>query len=96
MTDSSASENKKVHNIKNNNKSSRRIQEERETETIFFDIEKAYDKVSRDKTLEQLENMGIQGRMLIFISEIWIKVRVGGSVSQNRHRQTWNSTGRGS
>ena len=37
---------------------------------IFFDIEKAYDKVNRDKKLEQLENMGIQGRMLRFIREL--------------------------
>ena len=27
------------------------------TATIFFDIEKVYDKVNRDKTLEKLENM---------------------------------------
>ena len=27
---------------------------------IFFDIQKAYNKVIRQKTLEQLENMGIQ------------------------------------
>ena len=55
---------------------------------IFFDVKKAYDKLNRDKTLEQLENIGIQGRMLRFIRELigerWIKVRVGGSVSQNR------------
>ena len=38
-------------------------------------------KVNREKTLEQLENMGIQGRMIEFIRELigerWIKVRVG-------------------
>ena len=28
------------------------------TAAIFFDIKKAYDKVNREKTLEQLENMG--------------------------------------
>ena len=37
---------------------------------IFFNIEKSYDKVKRDKILEQLENMGIQGRMLRFIREL--------------------------
>ena len=41
-----------------------------ETAAIFFDIEKNYDKVNRDKTLEQLENMGIQGRILRFIREL--------------------------
>ena len=35
------------------------------TAVIFFDIEKAYYKVNRDKTLEQLKNMGILGRMLL-------------------------------
>ena len=35
--------------------------------TIFFDILKVYDKVNREKTLEQIENMRIQGRMMEFI-----------------------------
>ena len=39
-------------------------------------------------TLEQLENMGIEGRMLKFIRELigkrWIKVRVGESISQSK------------
>ena len=56
---------------------------------VFFDIEKAYDKVNREKTFEQLENMGKQGRMMEFIRELigerWIKVRVGGSISQSKH-----------
>ena len=34
---------------------------------IFFDIEKTYDKVNRNKTFTQLENMRIQGRMMEFI-----------------------------
>ena len=29
------------------------------TAATFFNIEKAYEKVNRDKTMEQLENMGI-------------------------------------
>ena len=66
---------------------------------IFFDIEKNYDKVNRDKTPEQLENMGIQGRMLRFIGELigkrWIKVRVGGSVSHSKQTGLGISTGRG-
>ena len=40
------------------------------TAVIFFDIKKTYDKVNRHKTLEQLENMGIQGTMLRFIREL--------------------------
>ena len=40
------------------------------TAAIFFDIKKACDKVNRDKTLEQLENMGTQRRMLRFIREL--------------------------
>ena len=35
---------------------------------IFFDIEKAYDKVNKEITFELLENMGIQGRMMEFIT----------------------------
>ena len=58
------------------------------TSAIFFDIEKAYDKINREKTLDQLEVMGIRGRMLKFIKELiserWIKVKVGGSISQNK------------
>ena len=46
------------------------IGREQKTPAIFFDIEKAYDKVNRDKALEQQENMGIQGRMLRFIREL--------------------------
>ena len=30
---------------------------------IFFDIEKAFDKINKNKTFEQIEKMGIQGRM---------------------------------
>ena len=56
--------------------------------TIFFDILKVYDKVNREKTLEQIENMRIQGSMLRFIRELigerWIKVRVGRSISQSK------------
>ena len=37
--------------------------EKRKLQQIFFDIE----KVNRDKTLKQLENMGIQGSMMEFI-----------------------------
>ena len=58
------------------------------TAAIFFDFEKVYDKVNREKTLEQLENMGIQGRMMEFIRELigerWIKVRVRGYISQSK------------
>ena len=37
---------------------------------IFFDIKKVYDKGNREKTLEQLENMEIQGRIIEFIREL--------------------------
>ena len=50
---------------------------------MFFDIEKAYDKINRDKTFEELENIEIQGRVMEFIRELvsykYIKVRVGES-----------------
>ena len=37
---------------------------------IFIDIEKTYDKVNREKTIEQLKTMGIQGTMMEFIKEL--------------------------
>ena len=59
-----------------------------DSKEIFFDIEKTYSKVNREKIYEQLENMRIQGRMMEFIRELigkrWIKVRVGGSISQSK------------
>ena len=67
------------------------------TAVIFFVIEKAYGKVNIDKTLEQLNNMGILGRMLRFIRELiserWIKVRVERFISPTD--RLGNSTGRG-
>ena len=43
---------------------------------------------SKEKTFEQLENMETQGKMLEFIRELIsersIKMRVGGSISQNK------------
>ena len=43
---------------------------EKKTAAIFFDIKKEYDKVNREKTLEQLKNIGIHGRMIEFIREL--------------------------
>ena len=37
---------------------------------IFFDNEKVYDKVNREKTLKQLENMGIQEKIMELIREL--------------------------
>ena len=51
---------------------------------------KCIKKVNREKTLEQLVNMGIQKRMMEFIRELicerWIKVRMGGYISQSKQR----------
>ena len=47
-----------------------RIRRKDKTAEIFFDIKKAYDKVNSEKTLEQLKNMGIQGRTMEFIREL--------------------------
>ena len=73
---------KKKHNIlnnKNNNKNSQGIRRYEKTAAIFFDIKKVYDKVNKEKKLEQLEKRGIQGKMAKFIRELigerWIKVR---------------------
>ena len=69
MIDSSDSENKKAHNAisKITTKILDGFRRKEKTTKIFFDIKKAYEKVNRDKTLEQLENMG---RMLEFIRKL--------------------------
>ena len=52
---------------------------------VFFDLEKAYDTTWRHGILKKLHNMGIQGNMINFInsflSERFIKVRVGNTLS---------------
>ena len=48
-----------------------RLGRKKKKAVIFFDIEKAYNKVNRDQTIEQLESMGIQGRILRFIRIDW-------------------------
>ena len=56
------------------------------TATIFLDMKKDCEKVDREKTFEELENLGIQGRSLDFrelFCERWIKVRVSGSILQS-------------
>ena len=61
---------------------------EEKTAAIFFDIEKACDKVNREKTLEQLENIGIQEIMMKLIRELigesWIKVKMKGYILQSK------------
>ena len=53
---------------------------------MFFDIEKAYDKVSKDALLLKLLGIGINGNMFSFIrsflSNQRFQVRVGSSLSQ--------------
>ena len=38
--------------------------EKGKTAAIFFDIEKAYNKINRNKTFKQLENMGYRNKLL--------------------------------
>ena len=42
----------------------------KKTSTIFFNIKIVIDKINRNKTFEELEKMGIQGRMMDFIREL--------------------------
>ena len=66
--------------------------EKRKQQQTFFDIEKAYDKVNREKTFEKLENTGIQERMMNFtkelISERWINVGIEDTFHR-ANRQTY-------
>ena len=59
MTDSSASK-KQRSKINAISKIIDRFRRKEKAAAIFFKIEKAYVKVNRDMTLEQLGNMGIQ------------------------------------
>ena len=81
MTNSSASENKKVNrcNIKNYN---RRRRKQRSSSI-------SREPMTRSTKRKHLNNMGIQGRIIMeyireLISERWIKVRVGGFISQSK------------
>ena len=60
----------------------------KKTVGIFSDIKKTYDQINRDETFKQLENL----RMIEFIRELisdrWKKVKVGGSISQNKKGST--------
>ena len=62
--------------------------ERKKRSAIVFNIKKAYGKINRKKTFEQLENMKIQERKLEFIKELiterWIKARVVGTTSQSK------------
>ena len=40
------------------------------TDSLALRNKEAYDKVNRVKTLKQLENMEVQGRMMEFIREL--------------------------
>ena len=55
------------------------------TTAVFFDVEKAFDTISRPSVIESLYQMGIQGKMLTFIQsflkERLIKVRICGTLS---------------
>ena len=66
------------------------LEERTKTAAIFFDIEKAYNKINRNKTFE-LQNVEIQRRIIEFIRELisdkWIKERASRSTSQSK--QTW-------
>ena len=100
MTDCSALENKEALQIlfqKRTTKILNRFRRKEITAEIFIDFEKACIKVNRAKTLEQLINMGIQGRMMEFIEEPicerWIKVRVWIHFTEQTDRPG-NPTGR--
>ena len=62
MTDSTASENKEAQQMhyQKNNKNSQGIQEK--MAAIFFDIEKVYDKVNRDKDTRTSKEYGNTGK----------------------------------
>ena len=79
---------KQRNTMENNNKDSGRLQKERKNSGNFFYIEKAYDKINRENTFEQLESMEISGRTMKTIKELikerWIKVRANGYISQRR------------
>ena len=64
------------------------LEKRKKTAAVFFDIEKTFNKINRNKTFEKLEKIVIQERIMEFIRELiskrWIKVRVGGSTLMNK------------
>ena len=50
------------YNIENKKKIFHGFTKKKKTAAIFFDMEKVYDKINRNKTFEELENIGVQGR----------------------------------
>ncbi|MGL4677181.1 MAG: reverse transcriptase domain-containing protein, partial [Brevinema sp.] len=52
-----------------------------QTIAVFFDIEKAYDTVDHQMLLNNIKNIGIQGKMLLFLEDFLkeriLKVRIG-------------------
>ena len=59
---------------------------QKQTIGVFFDLEKAYDTTWRYGILRECKRMGIKGKMIRFIkgflSDRYIKVRVGGKLSR--------------
>ena len=59
---------------------------QQQTVGVFFDLEKAYDTTWRHGIIKQFHSMGIRGNMIkflkSFLSERFIKVRVGSEVSR--------------
>ena len=64
--------------------------EKGQTIGVFFDLEKAYDTTWRGGIIQEFHKMGIRGNMIKFINEFlsdrFLKVRVGDSVSK-RYKQ---------
>lgn len=60
-------------------------------EMVMLDISKAYDKISKNGIINQLEEWGISGRLLDFVrdyfEERYFRVAIGGSLSE-RKKQT--------
>ena len=62
------------------------------TTAIFFDLEKAFDTISRHTIITNLTNMGVHGKILNFIynylEDRSIKVKIGKTLSHNEETQT--------
>lgn len=60
--------------------------------SIFFDIEKAYDTTWRHGIMKDMHNMGLRGRLPLFIKEFMtdrvFKVKIGESISVGRILET--------
>ena len=59
--------------------------------SVFFDLEKAYDRTWRYGIVRDMHNVGLRGRLPLYIAEFLkhrtLSVRIGNHISEKREQQ---------